>query len=794
MTPRVFILAGLLGISLLQSCEKKTEESGSSAEISEVTGEIQGSWTSEEHWMVSGTVRDLQGMGKLCGAESGDNTAQPAKAGHEYQVGEINLKMAPSCWDLTSYRPLLAEWKLTPQTATGTAPDLMHDLLTPTAKVIQKSNKDVSERIKATPASALVHEEAAFLLGVFGLRQNAQQFDDLRPLLCRMTAHLAFAERLREGKEPSPIGKWAQVFYDCHAGRPIKAREEMKSIPKAGDAGRWKRVVDLHVTGDWRRMQDLADPTLAEAIVHARALKTHRGNPEMMAFVIERKDLQATPEWSRLLSEADRSVDDGHLAMRSGVAMEFLEIGEVFRTGKEPTPAKIAEFLKADGPWGLVGKNDGPRVISDADWAGYFRRHFHMVCANVSRFAMRQWGSHEAAVAWENEVLPYCRKLPDVELIEPLISTREKDFQADMHKVSDYARSHPERVPMGLWFDYRFPNLKTRTSVQMPKQEPWFREVTPPGTAYDPIQRIRFTGIQGGSWVKQITALHKIDPWNRELCYEVAENTGNNIASVKAAWGEVREYSRRPITQILEGPKLTDSERIEALQTFITFDPEAGLDLGATLVVAGQPAEAIKAYETAYDQCMDRVAVANQTRWMIHHYQSTGNSAKAREIAEHNEKVFSLAGLESAFAYALQLKDEKWAKKIAVDISERYNDENYITTAAWFVGGDASALRRVFPNGIQDVSKADFDAGQPIKGCRVQEMSPITRTLNIRQGDVIVAVDGKRAENRTQYDMLMRSALDPHTRLILRRGKQVIEVDCQLPDRRLQVELGVVDR
>lgn len=794
MTHRVFIFAAILGLPLLQSCEKKVEESGSDSEVSEIAGETQGGWTCEEHWMVAGTVRDLQGMGKLCGADSGGDAVTPAKPGHEYQVGSINLKMAPSCWDLASYHALLAEWKLTPQAATDPAPDLLHNLLTPTARVLQKSNKEVSERIKATPAAARVHEEAAFLLGVFGLRQNAKQFNDLRPLLCRMTAHLALAERLREGKEPSDVGRWAQIFYDCHAGRPIKAREDMKSIPTEGDAGRWKRVLELRITGDWRRMQDLAEPSLAEAIVHARALKTHRGNPELMEFLKQRGDLQAIPEWSRLLSEADRSVDDGHLAMRSGIAMEFLEISEIFRIGKEPTPEKLAGFLKADGPWGLMGQDGGPRVISDADWAGYFRRHFHMICENVSRFALVQWGSYEGAVEWENEVLPYCRKLPDSELIEPLIATREKDYQTAMRKVSDYAKNHPQRVPMGLWFDYRFPTLNVRAETTMPDQVPWFREVSPPGTAFDPIRRVRFTGIHGGDWVKHIAALHKIDPWNRELCYELAENTGNNAASVKAAWGEVREYSKRPLRQILQGPRLTESERIETLRTLMSFDPDAGLDLGDALVIAGQPEEARKAYETAYEKSTDRVSVSNKTRWLIHYYKSNGNDAKAREIADHNEKVFSGAGLESAFALAVQEKDAKRAKKIAGDIADRYGDDRYILFAAWHADGNKSALKKVFPNGIQEVTKADFEGTKSPKGCRLQEDSVITRSLGVRSGDIVVAVDGKRVETMLQYDMLMRPTLDPHTRLILRRGKQVMEIDCQLPDRRLQVDMREAGR
>lgn len=348
-------------------------------------------------------------------------------------------------------------------------------------------------------------------------------------------------------------------------------------------------MVELLITGDWRRTGDLAEPSLAEAIAHARALDIHRGNTQMMEFVGQRKDLQAIPEWSRMLSRPDKSVDDGHLARRSCIPMEFSEISEIFHTGPDPDPGKIAAALSRESPAGLIDRDGQPKVISDGEWAAYFRRHFYMCCCDISRFTEGRWASHEATVDWENSVLPYCRKLPGHELIEPLIASRDRDYQEDMRKTAEFTLHHPEQVPMGLWFNYRFPNLRATAQTNMPNQIPWFREVSPPGTAYDPCMRIRFTGIQNDDWVAHIKALHQINPWNPELCYDLAERTGNNPDSVKAAWGEVREYSICPLNQILAGPKLTIKQRIETLRILSKLDPDSGLDLGSALVVANLP-------------------------------------------------------------------------------------------------------------------------------------------------------------------------------------------------------------
>jgi hypothetical protein len=771
---------------LLAGCERKPEV-GETAEVQAVAS---AGWTCEEHWLVANVVKELQTFMKRGGTGAGEERVVFEGESRVYRVGSARLKLFPSCWDLASYGALLEAWHPARQTPRGPAPELLRDLLSPTAGNLQKANEVVSARLNATPAAPEPHEEAAFLLGVFGLRENAREFGDRRLLLCKMTAHLALAECLRGGERDSVIGAWAKVLFNYHAGRPVLARGRLQNCPEEGDSGRWRRAMECFVTGDWRRTQEVDDPSLLEALAHARALQVHRGNDAMMEFVRGRKDLQAIPDWSRMLSGPGKSVQEGHVAMRVSLPMEFQEMGEVFKTGKNPRPKEIAAFLGEGKP----AEDGALRVISDADWAAYFRRHFFMACGSILRFAERQWASHEAAVEWESQVLPYCRALPDHELIEPLLSTNGRDYQEDLRKAVDYIRCHPERVPMGLWFDYKFPHLEgVSVTVAMPDQVPWFREVSPPGTAHDPHWRIHFSGISNGSWRDHMKALHELDPWNAELCYELAENTGNDPDSIKAAWGEVREYSIRPLRQTLESPKLTHEGRIEALRLLSTFEPEAGLDLGDSLVVAGRPDEAFAAYETAYENAQDRVKVANHTRWLIYYYQSRGQSAKAREVADHNEKVYSHDGLASAFALAIHEKDKR-AHRLARAIAERYEDDRFIPLAAWVVNEDQGALRRIFPEGIREVSKAEAEQGKSFAGCKLLGTSWVTNAVGLKRGDVILAVDGKRVENYQQFCWLMNASLDPCTRFIYRRAGKVMELECQLPERRVFVEVrGVAD-
>ena len=177
MKKQIGLWVCLLALPFLPGCGKKEE----AAAVVE-DGKFAGAFTCEEHWMVALTARDLQGMAALAGAPAADAEAKPTDKEREYQIGAVTLAMAPSCWDVESYRPLLEPWDATATAATSAAPDLLGDLLVPRASVIQKANEAVSARIKAAPADPRVHEEAAFLLGVFGVRENARAFGDLRPL------------------------------------------------------------------------------------------------------------------------------------------------------------------------------------------------------------------------------------------------------------------------------------------------------------------------------------------------------------------------------------------------------------------------------------------------------------------------------------------------------------------------------------------------------------------------------------------------------------------------------------
>lgn len=758
------------------------------------TAGVDSEWVSEEHWMVSGIVDDLAGMARLAKSAAAVGKVAAGEESHSFSVGGKSLPMKPSCWDTASYVSLVRSWEPASSVAPEPALDIVETLLTPTAKELQRANDLVSGRHKAHPGSHTAHEEAAFMLGVLGIRENARDFSDIRPLIGRMTAHLAMAEVLRGGRDISLAGKWAEVFHSLHMGRPIAARKVMEGIPGEGDSISWKRAVEMLVTGDWRRASDVKDPALVEQIAHARALQVHRSNADVIEFSIANPALSDTPEPTRLLLRGGASVEEGHMAMAAGPGMEFAEIAEIFRIGAEPDERSIGRHLVADAPSRLVAGKGIPRVISDADWAAYFRRHLYACFERIGYFTMRQWASYDDAVSWEHTVDPYCRNLPDYELVRPLFLTTESDYEKALEDTREYIQKHPERVPVALWFNYRFSRFGDASSVVMPDQRNWIRTVSPPETAHDPLRRVRFEGVHGSEWLPTVKALHAMDPWNHMLCYEIAENTGNNSESVSRGWGELLEYSVRPLKQTLEDPSISLADRIDTLEKYSAIDANLALDLAEALLFDSRPEEAIKAYDLAYEKATDRVGFANSSAWMIHYHNTHGEKAKAREIADHNAAVYSAGGLLSAMALALDEKDFSTALTHAENLHDRYGDPCGLAAVALVSGKTDRAFKHVFPDGSRKVTAGDFSAKARVSGTRLIDNSLTMTASGLKSGDIILAVDGIRTESYQQYITVLNSTLDPVTNFIFKRAGNVMELECVLPDRRLDTGTAPAER
>jgi hypothetical protein len=99
-----------------------------------------------------------------------------------------------------------------------------------------------------------------------------------------------------------------------------------------------------------------------------------------------------------------------------------------------------------------------------------------------------------------------------------------------------------------------------------------------------------------------------------------------------------------------------------------------------------------------------------------------------------------------------------------------------------------------FPAGMKKVTLTDFKE-PPKNGAQITSDSEVTRTWGLKNGDVIVALDGVQVESFPQYDFVR--ALQPSSTpldLIIWDGTQYRQATASAPGRRFGCDMGTYQR
>ena len=719
-----------------------------------------------------------------------------------YKVGGVrkaDLTMAPSAWDLDTYDPLLAVVKSRTQDSPGAS--LLEELLSPSVSTLQSLNADLSAKLSASPHSARLHEQAALLLGAWGLREEAEWFTDLRPLVCRMTAHLAVARALRDGESPSTDGKWAELLFDFHAGRRVQANSSLDKLNAAdGPALAWSRAMTAYLQGDWRPLDGKEDLSPLELLAQFRALRIHVSADRAAALLQSHEDLQQFPDWSRVLLSYGPSVEHGHICRENALPLEFGEIDQIFplgeNAGSPEAQSVLVKSLNTSSPGGLYDSGGVAAIIHQGDWAYYFRRHLFHTFYRLNRFMLKSWGVAEAAREWEKELAPFYRELFGYAQCAPLLAARSSSFQAHLKKVPDSILANPEGITVRLWTSYKWSINGFETGLAMPDQNPWFRDAVPPETAYNARNRFPCDTTRGVEGLQEMLA-H--DPWNTAVAQALVGEAGRNSEVVEKVYRKVRNYSITALQELRQTQQGDTDALLKTLQQMSFLDPEYALDHGKLLAARGDDEAAARAFEHAFEHCGDRVAVSNASRWLIHYHRERGDLERATELASHNAEVYSARGLISALALSLDLKDRDRSVELAEALADRYDMNDYRGLVSWVIDGrdDTPDLKRLFPDGFRKVTLEEMEEGKVNKGLRITHTSELIHIPDLDYRDVILAVDGYKVDTYAQYMFLMDSTLNPEVTLIVRRTRPKVsyyERTMVLPNRRIDCNLKEVGK
>ncbi len=702
------------------------------------------------------------------------------------------------------------------------------------AETVEQENGRVSARLASEMLSASAHEEAAFVLGAFAMRENAGTFSDTRPILCRMTAHLALARALRAPSPPRPDGELARLIQTTLIGRQSEAMEGIARLRKGritpGERA-WLVALAMRNTGDWRLVANPARATLVERIEYVRALKRTQGGLKALEFLSRQRTKPAT-EWTRIglagvpsKQENGSSVEEGNVFAPTALDLELQEVASVLKVARlgafEPTddPAQALNAPSGRTVWQPDAADQGPRVIDRGLRAGFAQRQILFAAERTEMHLEEMLGAPEAAAEFRAQATTRLGKLTLFPLLQEVWNRRvvrqrpggppppmDKDRGRCLVAL-ELLRQRPEVVAAYYWDELNTQCSRARVENTLVDPKLWFTTGLPLGTLYDLDHRSYIPAF--GLGAPAIEGLARLAPYDQTVMYwrmsrhPLEEKITQ--AEFDEIYGPVVAYDAKAQRARATRVDVPDPQFVAAAKQACAANADQCLRMANELVDRGADEEAVRAYERAVRSARDRVAVSTSTRWLVQHYFEAGRDARALEVARMSAEVHSAAGLDILGQLTERMGRYEEAEGAYVALAAAYRDEAYRLPAFYFrherrVGDGrfraqaAAAEKELFPAGLKRASIADLRALEARNGPSgaartgfpfMEEPSKGQKALGLRMGDTILVLDGYRVFNEQQYACVLWLSDGPEvTMIVLRDGKDFVELAGKMERRR----------
>jgi tetratricopeptide (TPR) repeat protein len=675
-----------------------------------------------------------------------------------------------------------------------------------TPQILQEENKRLSEALTARPLDAGLHEQAALLCVTWALRESASCFEDVRPWLNRMSAHLAIARSLRNTEEYSIPGKLAEAALMCLSGHTAEGNlriDSLKSAASGESMKSWLRALKIFTTKDYRTA-DLEKASLMERLQYGRAIADDIGSDYLTDYLRKSRSLgSGTIDWLRIGARGIHTVESGHLYAEPGVAAEVADFNRdfsIYKTGSiKSRDEAVTELSRAPTRCLVLSPTPQLQVVSWPDLAAYHARHLLDSIFQKYYFEKSMWGVPDQARETINqsaEVFSRVRLYPLCELSYRWVDGEKTDASLSA-RLSDLVSKSPEDVNSNLWHRIGFCSAAPQ---KVPDLLKWFVPRFPFGTVYDFAYR-HFDGDPELS-AAELKELAKVSPYNQPLLYSWISMTyphdsftGEQLA---AAYGALADVDIVAMNTVADAYKKAPEKYAQQMEKIARLQPDKYFDLGSLYVDESKPEKAKEAYENGVRLCRDNVMLSNNCSWLVNYYYDHEQTDKALELATRAAKVYSARGLQTMAELYERMGKLKEAEDSFLNIKERYDNTQGLCQ---FYLRHKSAdpryqqeydklIKSLFPDGLVKVEAAHL-SGAPKTGVKVTSESPLTDKFCVHYGDIFVGVDGYRVESVAQYHFVRGLDSGKNMEFTVWNGKEYRTVKAILPDRRW--ECGISD-
>ncbi len=778
-------------------------------------------WKNEEHWAVDQMARDIVEMLLYAAGERPEaydlEVVQEDQQAHRYRVKasgprlgspfETELVLQDHLWSPTSFAILARELAgrlggirdVPEESGTGAVMDALLDVSPPSVERVQQT---VSAALNRNPRSADRHEQAAAVLAAVALYDPSWDFRDARPTLCRMAAHLAVAECLRGVPSPeTAAGRMATIstlYLTDQVARALSALEGQKEDALGKP---WRSALYRLCTWDFRGLDDPKGAAPAEWLAAFRGRAHLMNTDRAYEWVLGAEQAERWAYVGLLTLKEHQSVGIGHKLVAETMPLLHEEVDSVWRlrSGQPLEPKRLRQMLNEPPTRAFQREGNRLEVVGWGIWASRFQASVLEAVKESFEFQKTMLGDEDGAREYLDVMAQDYSALAQFPILRLrlLQQLKESDPRVDAD-AARFVQAHPERVS-----DANFVCLSTgncgAVSRSVPSYRDWLTLVVPFGTLYNAGRRCwqmpevkRFTRAEIAEWRR----VNPYDPWMMGWSLRMIPGPWKP-EDVNQAFGNLKDFGGTFYAGwMTKAYPANAPEQVSLLQTLAELSPGYYFSLARTFVALKRYEEAERAYLKGRELSGDPVQVANHMRWLVLRLERTGRHTLAETIAEESASVYSSGGLQAMATLREaqgRLKEaEAWLKKD----SERYGQDKELhafyrrnATAEPQYESRADALvAKHFPRGLVRVDAAQ-ETSPPRKGVRLPKATHEMASAGIDQRAIVVAVDGFRVENMTQFGIIRAMTPDGPVALVVYQKGAYETRALNLVDRSFGVEL-----